>query len=87
MELFVNPNLAWTMFLVVVLVVITIAGIHIVRRFRGRDEEDQPMASEMMTNFRELHSRGDLSDAEYRTIKTVLATKLREQINDTGEKG
>ena len=48
-------------------------GAALVRRFRGRAEEDRKPVSDLLTKFREMESRGHLSDAEYRTIKTVLA--------------
>ena len=38
-------------------------------------------------NVRELHSQGELSDEEFRTIKTNLATQLQDELNDNGEKG
>ena len=62
-------------------------GAYIVGRFRGRVKEDQPPTSDMITKFREMHSQGDLSEKEYRTIKTVLETKFQEEINDNGEPG
>jgi hypothetical protein len=61
--------------------------VFLLRSLRDRDGEDESDTSEMMTKFREMHSRGDLSTAEYRTIKTVLATQLQDELNSTGEKG
>ena len=40
-----------------------------------------------MSKFRDLHSRGGLTDAEYRTIKTTLAVQLKQQLKDNGDKG
>jgi hypothetical protein len=34
-----------------------------------------------------MHSQGEISDAEFRTIKTTLADRLRDELNDNGEKG
>ena len=62
-------------------------GAYIVGRFRGRVKEDQSPTSDMITKFREMHSRGDLSEKEYRTIKTELDAKFQEEINDNGEPG
>ena len=36
----------------------------------------------MMSEFREAHARGELSDEEYRNIKQTLAAKLREEYED-----
>ena len=53
------------------------------RRWRGGSYDTQPRPSELLTKFRELHGRGTLSDDEYRTIKTKLATQLGTKLNDT----
>jgi hypothetical protein len=53
-----------------------------VRRWRGGSAEDRPTANELLTKFRELHSRGGLSDGEYRTIKTKLATQIQAELKD-----
>jgi uncharacterized membrane protein len=57
-------------------------GIVVVRRWRGDAAEDQQDTSQMLTKFRELHLQGGLSDDEYRTIKTKLATQNEPKLND-----
>ena len=52
------------------------------RRWRGGAADDRLDASELLTKFRQLHARGGLSDDEYRTIKTKLATQIDTQRND-----
>jgi hypothetical protein len=44
-------------------------------------------ASGMLDNFREMHERGQLSDNEFRTIKTRMASRLRAELSDADEKG
>ena len=56
-------------------------------KLRGGAEEDQPVTSELLTKFRELHAKGVLSDEEYRTIKTKLASQLQEELKDSNEPG
>jgi hypothetical protein len=56
------------------------------RRWRGDANDGQPQANDLLTKFRELHVRGGLSDDEYRTIKTKLATQLDAELNDTKQK-
>ena len=51
------------------------------RRWRGSAYDVQQKPSELLTKFRELHGRGTLSDDEYRTIKTKLATRLQTELN------
>ncbi|HEX4128423.1 MAG TPA: SHOCT domain-containing protein [Pirellulales bacterium] len=55
-------------------------GYYVVGKLRSRLHESGPSASDFMTNFRELHARGELSDEEFRTIKAKLAAKLQEQV-------
>jgi uncharacterized membrane protein len=57
------------------------------RRYRDDDGEDRVDANNMLTKFRELHAKGDLSEAEFRTIKTKLASQLQDELKDTGETG
>lgn len=63
-------------------VVLAAAGslVWLVKRWRDVRAEDTPAASDLLTNFRELHSQGGLSDEEYRTIKTTLAGQLRDGV-------
>jgi hypothetical protein len=61
---------------------LTAVAFKIARRFRGSSDGDRPQAGPLLTKFRELHSRGGLSDEEYRTIKTKLATQLDVELND-----
>jgi len=62
------------------LAVLVAVGCYLVSRFRGRDEQAQGDASDLLTSFSELYDRGELSDQEYRTIKARLGEKLREEL-------
>jgi hypothetical protein len=53
---------------------------YVIGKIRRQVRESDPGASEFMTNFRELHSQGELSDEEYRTIKAMLASRLQQQL-------
>ena len=57
-------------------------GFYVVARVRRsiREDADVPTANEMMSKFRDLYSQGDLSDEEYRTIKSTLAGKFQKEI-------
>ena len=57
------------------------------RRWRGGSAEDRLSSSELLTKFRELHLRGTLSEEEYRTIKTKLATRIDTAINNRDQSG
>jgi branched-chain amino acid transport system permease protein len=60
-------------------------AVTVLRRFRGSSADDRPSANELLTKFRDLHARGGLSDDEYRTIKTKLATQLQTEITHNDE--
>jgi len=62
-------------------------AVYAVGKFRGSAEEERLGASELLSNFRELHSEGGLSDEEFRTIKTLLSEKLQRELRSKGEKG
>jgi uncharacterized membrane protein len=65
-----------------VVFVLMAIGIVVVRRFRDSKDDDMAESSSMMTKFRDLHDEGGLSDDEFRTIKSKLATKLRAEMKD-----
>jgi uncharacterized membrane protein len=81
-ELFSNRLLQAALWFASILILCAF-GILVVRRWRGGAANDQQDASELLTKFRELHLRGGLSDDEYRTIKTKLATRIDTKLNNT----
>ena len=64
-----------------------IAAIYVLGRFRDRTDYTRQSANEMLTNFRDLHHQGDIDDSEFRTIKTVLGTKIQEELKDKDNEG
>lgn len=62
-------------------------GVYVIGRVRSQLFQREPIASELMSKFRDLHRRGELSDAEFRTIRTTLAAQLREELRDSDETG
>jgi hypothetical protein len=67
-------------------VLVTI-GVYVVKKFRDRSGDDQVEASDLLTNFREIHSQGGLSDEEFRTIKARLAARLGREIKENDNSG
>jgi hypothetical protein len=47
-------------------------AVLVVRRFRSYAVEDKGTTLDLLTNFREMSSKGDITDAEFRTIKSLL---------------
>ncbi len=64
-----------------------VIGSYVITRIRTNSSDQRHDTSGMLTNFRELHSEGELSDDEYREIKTKLAGRLREELKDSEETG
>lgn len=62
-------------------------GIEVVRRLRGRNVGDTRAVSNDLSKFRDLHARGGISDEEFRTIKTKLASDLKSDLSDNGGAG
>ncbi|MBX7073806.1 MAG: hypothetical protein K1X71_11720 [Pirellulales bacterium] len=46
-----------------------------------------PNASDLLTDFRNLHDRGQLSDQEFRDIKTMLGKKMQRELASDGDEG
>ena len=80
-ELFRHPLLEAALWIASILLLFALA-IRFLRKWRGGAAEDQHDPTELLTKFRELHVRGGLSDDEYRTIKTKLATQLEHELKD-----
>ena len=69
------------------LIALVTAGAVIVQRFRGGAADKALDANELIANFREMHSRGDITDADYRKIKSVLGAQLHSELKDDKDKG
>ncbi|MCE9605743.1 MAG: hypothetical protein K8U03_12685 [Planctomycetia bacterium] len=68
------------------LAIMTLVGVYVVGKLRGSFRGSDFEASNLITNFRELHSQGELSDEEYRNIKSKLAMQLQESIEKAKSK-
>ena len=76
----------WLIILLALLAVVIAVAAYVVSTIRAKTLQREPPASELLSKFRELHSQGGLTDAEYRTIKTTLAAQLQKQVNDTSKR-
>jgi len=56
---------------VVILAVLIAAAIYLVSSFRDYTAQDQESTSEALDSLAEMHRKGDISDEEFRTIKTT----------------
>jgi len=62
-------------------------GALIVSRFRGSTKDEERPASEMLSKFRDLHEQGELSETEFRNIKTLLSDQIQQELKDNEEQG
>jgi uncharacterized membrane protein len=65
--------------------VLVAVGVYVVGRVRAGTRSTDPKASEWITKFKDLHSQGELTDQEYRTIKAMLADRLQQELKGTDE--
>jgi uncharacterized membrane protein len=70
-----------------VMAAVTALGAWIVSRFRGRKVDEGPTTSELLSKFRDLYEQGELSDQEFRKIKTLLKDKLQQELSSNTEQG
>jgi uncharacterized membrane protein len=68
------------------LALLTIAWV-VLRKLRGNTQQNEDTAGEFLSNLQELRREGDISDAEYRTIKAVLGAQLQQRVKDDQDKG
>ncbi len=60
---------------------------YVVMRMRAEAVQNEPVASELLSKFRDIRGQGDLSEEEFRTIKTTLTEQLQDELKDNKEKG
>jgi hypothetical protein len=80
-------TLAQLMLGLAILLGLVIGGVLVVQRFRGSAADKGATANELMTNFQEMRQRGDISDADYRKVKSVLGAQLRGELKQGKDNG
>lgn len=79
MREFLTTTTAQAVIWVSILLILVVAGVYVAKFFRDRGGKNEVSASQLMTRFRDLHERGDLSPTEFRQIKSVLKPRLEEE--------
>ena len=80
-ETFVQLTIAFAGLLGLVTVAVILLG-----KLRGNAQQSEDSASQLLSNLQDLRQEGDISDAEYRTIKAVLGAKLQRRVKDDHDK-
>ena len=71
----------------VVLLVLLAGAAYLLKKLRSEPEKKVSSASRLMADFRNAHSRGELTDEEFRAIKTMLADELERELNGKDQTG
>lgn len=79
-----QPAVQATLLFAATVTLVTIL-VYVIGRIRAGMTEEEGGASELLTNFREMHAQGELSDEEFRTIKTRLTARLQQELKDAEE--
>ncbi len=61
-------------------------AVVVLGKLRGKPQRTEDSAGQLLSNLQDLRQEGDISDAEYRTIKAVLGAKLQERVKDDHDK-
>ena len=77
----------WLIAGLVILAGLVAAAAVIVAKIRAAPAKKEHEASDWLSKYSDLHSKGGLSDEEFRTIKTKLAEQLQDELNDSGDNG
>ena len=70
-----------------ILVALVGLAAYAIRKIRTETVQHELPTGELLSKFRDSHTQGDLSDSEFRTIKTMLAEQLQNELRDDGQTG
>lgn len=86
LTLFSEPLAEGIISVAILAVLVAVAG-YVIGKIRSAPAQQEPTANEMLSKFREMHAQGELSDEEFRVIKTQLADRLGAELNGRKETG
>jgi uncharacterized membrane protein len=70
-----------------VLAVLVAVAYYAIEKIRPKSVQKEPEDRRWLVKIGELRSQGEVSDEEFRTIKTSLEMEHREELNDNGNEG
>jgi hypothetical protein len=71
-----------------VLLVLCCVGVYVIKAVRERSDRGEPLsANDMLTGFRDMHNSGNISQDEFKKIKSVLGGRLHDEVesNNAGD--
>ncbi|TWU26717.1 hypothetical protein Pla52o_05700 [Novipirellula galeiformis] len=78
-DIFLNTTVQAGLSLLILCILIA-AAFYLVSSYRGYNANDRDTACDTLANLKEMHLRGDISEAEYRTIETTTRRQLADRI-------
>ena len=82
MERFWQSGPEGTVLSIAVLAVLVTIACYVIAKIRPKPAKKERRASQWLSKFRESYSRGELTDEEFRTVKTMLASQLQDELSD-----
>jgi hypothetical protein len=79
---FLRSTPAQVVIWITVLSVVCTIGVYVIKRFREQGTEGRASASDLLTRFREMQDGGQISDIEFRKIRSVLGPRIQDQDQD-----
>lgn len=67
-----------------ILLAIAAVSLRVLRRVRRATNKDHTYTADLVRNFEEMRREGDINEAEFRTITSVLGKKLAEGPDSNG---
>ena len=79
---------AWSEWLILSLVILAaLVGVaaYVIAKIRAEPAKKEQQVTDWLSKYSDLHSKGGLSDEEFRTIKTKLAEQLQDELKGNGD--
>jgi hypothetical protein len=86
MERFWKTELEWAILWLAVLAILVAIARYITEKIRPKAVQKERTISQWLSKCRDLNSQGDLSDEEFRTIKTTLIAQLQAELSNNGKR-
>lgn len=76
---FLTTSAARVVLSLTALAILVAIGYYIVRKVRDSIDEEDPTANDWLSEFRQLHQSGKMSEFEFRRVKKTLGEQLRQE--------
>ena len=86
MDRFWQSEPEWLILWLAALAVLITVAWYVIGKIHPKSIQKERWANESLSKFRELHSKGELSNEEFRTIKTNLEAQIQNELSDNDEK-